>query len=72
MTIIINELGWSIKTTAEKTAQSEWSVKRGLRRGDYRAKKRGRRTIIEPQSVVEHHNSLPDAKFAPPRQKQTA
>jgi hypothetical protein len=66
-------LGLSIKETAEITSESEWQVKERLRRGEYKAKKAGRRTIIIYQSVEDHWNSLPDATFKPPpkRRKHT-
>ena len=69
--IISDDLGWSIKKTAEKTSESEWKVKQKLRAGVYRAKKSGRRTIILPESVEANFRNLPDAQFAPPRQKKT-
>jgi hypothetical protein len=43
-----DDLGWSIKKTAEKTSESVWKVKDRLRRGEYEAVKAGRRTIIKP------------------------
>jgi hypothetical protein len=42
-----------------------------LRRGVYRAKKSGRRTLIYFASVKEHAETLPDAKFAPPRTRKS-
>ena len=65
-------LGLSIKQTAKVTGESEWTVKQKLRDGTYRAKKSGRRTIVIYQTVVEHWDSLPDAKFCKPlRRKHT-
>jgi hypothetical protein len=62
-------LGLSIKETAAITSESKWQVKERLRRGEYRAKKSGRRTIIIYQSVEDHWNSLPDAVFKPSKRK---
>jgi hypothetical protein len=56
----IKPLGISIKKTAEITSESEWQVKERLRRGEYKAKKSGRRTIVIYQSVEDRWNSLPD------------
>jgi hypothetical protein len=65
----LKPLGLSIKETAAMTSESEWQVKEHLRRGEYRAKKSGRRTIIIYQSVEDHWNSLPDATFKPSKRK---
>jgi hypothetical protein len=59
----------SISDAATYTAESEWTVKDKLRRGIYRAKKSGRRTLIIFSTVKDHLASLPDAKFAPPVSK---
>jgi hypothetical protein len=67
-----DELGWSIRQTAEKTSESTWKVKDRLRRGEYTARKAGRRTIIEPASVRAIWAALPRAQFAPPRRRNTA
>jgi hypothetical protein len=56
----LKPLGVSIKQAAEITSESEWQVKERLRRGEYRAKKSGRRTIIDYQSIEDHWHSLPD------------
>jgi len=55
----------SIADTAKVTSESEWTVKDKLRKGVYRARKSGRRTLIEFSSIREHWESLPRAKFAP-------
>jgi hypothetical protein len=68
--IYIEPLGLSIGKTAEVTSESAWTVKQRLRAGEYRAKKAGRRTIVEYGSVKEVWASLPDAKFMPPRQRK--
>jgi hypothetical protein len=67
-------LGLSIKETAAITSESEWQVKERLRRGEYRAKKSGRRTIIVYESIEDHWNSLPDWTNAklPPSEKAIA
>jgi hypothetical protein len=66
----IKPLGLSIKKTAEITSECEWQVKERLRRGEYKAKKAGRRTIIIYQSVEDHWNNLPDATFKPPSKRK--
>jgi hypothetical protein len=67
-----DDLGWSIRKTSEKTSESPWKVKERLRAGQYRARKAGRRTIIEPASVREVWAKLPIATFAPPRVRRSA
>lgn len=59
----------SIGETARVLAVSDWQVKEALRRKRLRARKAGRRTIIEFQSVLELAESLPKAEFAPPRKR---
>jgi hypothetical protein len=66
-----DDLGWSIKKTAEKTSESVWKVKDRLRRGEYEAVKAGRRTIIKPESVRKVFATFPPAIFQPVRQKTT-
>jgi hypothetical protein len=56
----------SVTTTSAYTGESEWKVRDKLRRGIYRAKKSGRRTLIELASVDEDLDRLPDAKFGTP------
>jgi hypothetical protein len=56
----------SIAETAIYTAESEWTVKDKLRRGIYKAKKSGRRTLVEMTSIKAHLANLPDAVFAKP------
>ncbi len=62
----------SISDVAALTSECEWSVKRKLREGIYRAKKSGRRTLIELASVRGYVASLPEAKFAPPRPRRVS
>jgi hypothetical protein len=59
----------SIAEAAIYTAESPWTVKDKLRRGIYKAKKSGRRTLVDVASVKAHLADLPDAKFAKPRTK---
>ena len=59
----------SIADVAEFTAESEWTVKNKLRLGKYLAKKSGRRTLVELESVKRDLADLPPAKFAPPPRK---
>jgi hypothetical protein len=49
--------------TARKTAESTWSVYEHLRLGHYKARKRGRRTIVDPQSVITYWKAIPFATF---------
>jgi len=65
----LNDLGWSPNKTSKKTGESRWTVNNHLRLGHYRAKKSGRRTLIIPDSVREYWATLPDATYAPPRQR---
>lgn len=58
-----------IAECARQLAISAWSVKDLLRQGKLRAKKHGRRTIVEVASRLEYAESLPDAEFAPPRDR---
>jgi hypothetical protein len=64
-----DELGWSIEDTSRRTSECTWTVKQRLRAGEYKAKKSGRRTIVIPSSVRAYFAGLPDAHFAPPRQR---
>lgn len=57
----------SIDATAEYLHVSPWSVKELLRRHVLRAKKAGRRTLVEFGSVRAYAQSLPTAEFAPSR-----
>jgi hypothetical protein len=61
----LKPFGLSIKKVAEITGESPWQVKEKLRRGIYRAKKSGRRTVVTFESVEAAWNALPDAKFKP-------
>lgn len=58
-----DDLGWSIKATAAKTSEAPCTVRNYLRDGHYEAVKRGRRTIILPDSVRRYWATLPKAKF---------
>lgn len=64
----------SIADAAKITGESEWQVKQNLRSGAYRARKRGRRTLIEFLSIKQNIGSLTVATFAPPvdRKKKSA
>lgn len=57
-------LGLSILETADRLNSSKSTVYRLLRRRQLRAKKRGRNTLIVPESIDEYEASLPDAVFA--------
>jgi hypothetical protein len=57
----------SVKFAAAFVAESPWAIKDKLRRGILRARKAGRRTLVEFQSLRDYAASLPTATFAPPR-----
>jgi hypothetical protein len=59
-------LFYSIHDAAHALAISPWSVKDLLKRQVLRARKAGRRTLVEGQSVREYAAGLPQAKFQPP------
>jgi len=56
-----------IAEAARLTGESEWQVKDKLRRGRYKAKKSGRRTLVWFWSIKADVANLPDATFAPVR-----
>ena len=60
----------TISDAAYRLGVSEWSVKQLLRRGILRARKNGRRTSIEFDSLLKCAESLPPAKFAAPRRRR--
>jgi hypothetical protein len=61
-----------IPESARQLAVSEWFIKDLLRKKKLKAKKAGRRTIVNVQSRKDYANSLPDAEFAPPRLRRRA
>jgi hypothetical protein len=61
-----------IPESARQLAVSEWFIKDLLRKKKLKAKKAGRRTIVNVQSRKDYANSLPDAEFAPPRFRRRA
>jgi hypothetical protein len=62
----------SIKAAAAFMAESQWSIKYRLRLGQLRARKSGRRTLVEFASLKEFIATLPVATFAPapPRKRE--
>jgi excisionase family DNA binding protein len=60
----------SVAEAARYVGISEWSVKALLREGIYKARKSGRRTLIEFTSVKQYATSLPAATFAAPRRRK--
>jgi hypothetical protein len=68
----IEKLAGSIKEIADATGESTWTVKDKLRRGVYRGRKSGRRTLVELASVKEAWQNLPVATFAPPRRSRSS
>jgi hypothetical protein len=65
-------LFYSIVDTAHILAMSPWSVKDLLKRKVLRARKAGRRTLVEGPSVQDYAASLPAAKYMPPRRRRPA
>jgi hypothetical protein len=63
----------SIKFAAVYMAESQWTIKNRLRLGQIRARKSGRRTLIEFSSLKAMAQALPAASFAPvqPRKRET-
>jgi hypothetical protein len=60
----------SIENAARYTSESTWTIEDLLRRGVLKAKKSGRRTLVEVASIKERAESLPIATFKPPRGHQ--
>jgi hypothetical protein len=60
----------SIQDAATYMAESSWTIKNRLRLGQLRARKSGRRTLVEFASLKEFAEALPAAKFAPPRNRK--
>lgn len=56
----------SIDESAKILAVSAWTVKDLLRKGILRARKSGRRTLVECESISTYAASLPIATFTPP------
>jgi hypothetical protein len=52
------------------TGESTWTVRDHIRQGHYRAKKRGRRVLVEMTTVDAYISSLPDATYAPLRKRE--
>lgn len=65
-------LFYSVADTAHILAMSPWSVKDLLKRKLLRAKKAGRRTLIEGPSVRDYAASLPAATFMAPRHRRVS
>jgi hypothetical protein len=65
----LEPLGISVADVSAMTGESVWTVKMKLRRGIYKAKKSGRRTIVDYQSVKHAWETLPAAQFLAPRQR---
>jgi hypothetical protein len=61
-----------IAESARQLALSEWSIKDLLRKRRLKAKKAGRRTLVDVQSRKDYANSLPDAKFLEPKPRRRA
>jgi hypothetical protein len=61
----------SIADAASYSGESEWRIKMLLREGILRARKSGRRTLVEFVSLKERNAALPVAIFTPPRRRAT-
>jgi hypothetical protein len=61
-----------ISESARQLAVCRWSVNELLRGKKLKAKKFGRRTLVEVQSRIDYANSLPTAVFAAPRVRRSA
>jgi hypothetical protein len=68
----IEPLYISIAAAAKLSDESVWSVKVRLREGVYRARKSGRRTLVEVASVKDYLANLPVAKFRPMKRRKAA
>lgn len=63
----------SVKVAAAYTNESEWTIKNALREGTLKARKSGRRTLVEFSTVERRAESMPAARFAPsPRSRRAA
>jgi len=67
-----NRLGVPIPESAVVLGVSQWNVKDLLRQGVLTARKIGRRTLIDADSLKTYWNSLPPARFAPPVDQKAA
>jgi hypothetical protein len=61
-----------IAESARQLAVSEWFVKDLLRKKKLKAKKAGRRTMVDVQSRKDYAHGLPDAEFLPPTRRLKA
>ena len=60
----------SIADAAIALGLSVWQIKQELRGGKLRARKAGRRTVLEYSSVLELAKSLPKAEYAAPTRRR--
>lgn len=58
------KLSYPITEAAEKASSSRSEIYEALKRGDLRAKKNGRRTVILHDDLVAYLSSLPDYQAA--------
>lgn len=61
----------TINDAARYTGESAWTIKNELRKGRLKAKKAGRRTLVEFATVKARAENLPDATFTPCQQERT-
>jgi excisionase family DNA binding protein len=65
--VTIEPIFLGIDATAKYLNVSAWTVKQLLRRGVLKAKKAGRRTLVQHATIKSYAETLPDARFAPSR-----
>jgi hypothetical protein len=68
----LEKLSGTMQEVMEVTGQSRSMVKVKLANGTYRARKNGRRVLIEMQSVYDDWERLPVAVYAPLRTKKSS
>jgi len=59
------KLAYAIEVAAEQSDSSRSEIYEALKRGDLRAKKNGRRTVILHDDLVAYLASLPDYQASP-------
>jgi hypothetical protein len=69
---VVNSAYRGVDDVAAYSGESPWTVRDHIRQGHYRAKKSGRRVIVEMASVDEYIANLPDATYAPLRRRTLA
>jgi excisionase family DNA binding protein len=60
----------AIEESARQLGLSAWTIKELLRQKTLRAKKAGRRTLVDVKSRKEYADNLPDATFCAPMKRR--